>query len=358
VIKLINKYGVGMKIGSQFPYNVDTISVQKVERSAFDFIRKINDGTLMLFPDFQRSFVWTPKQQSRFIESILLKIPIPIFYFAEDKTGTWIVVDGLQRLQTLRLFLTDDFKLEGIELLPFLNGRGFLDLEQKLKNRIQDASFTAFVIQPETPDKVKIDIFDRVNTAGTKLTKQELRHCLFQGDATQFLKELAELHEFKEIFNKNDHKVIDRMRDREVILRFISFYYRKYENYLPEMDEFLNNSLKSLNNEPKQVLENLKDKFLTALSNSKIILGENAFRKKNKAGRWGRFNVALFESIMYYMADLPEEKAIENKEIIKKRLVNDILTNHYFFDSISQNTNNLMKVRMRFEMAKLLVEGL
>ncbi len=145
-------------------YPLDSVLVRTQHRTVFDVMRRI-DKDQFIFPDFQREVVWDETRQSRFIESVLMRIPLPVFYLAENYDGKIVVVDGLQRLTTFSRYLKNEFALRGLQKTnPQLNGKRFKDLSPKLKNRIEDTQLTLYLIDSNVPDLAKLDIFERVNT--------------------------------------------------------------------------------------------------------------------------------------------------------------------------------------------------
>ena len=143
---------------------------------------------IKLDSDFQRESIWKYKQKAELIESILMGLPLPIFYFNQDKYGNLIVVDGRQRLTALFEYMDGNFSLNHLKILNQFNEMKFDDLSPVYQTRIEDFQIQAHVIIPPTPDRIKFDIFDRVNRGGTSLNKQEIRNALYQGKATTFLK--------------------------------------------------------------------------------------------------------------------------------------------------------------------------
>ena len=183
----------------------------------------IADGDIDLAPDFQRHYVWKRQQRWGLIESLLLGIPLPSFYFNENTSGRLQVVDGVQRLTTIFRYVNEkDFKLGDVTYLHDLKDQGFLDLAPMFRRRLNNAQFVAHVIDPQTPYRVKFDIFRRINTGGSPLSAQEIRHCMSGARSRQFLKELATDESFSTATGNalRDHP---RMADREVALRFVGF---------------------------------------------------------------------------------------------------------------------------------------
>ncbi|WP_216644546.1 DUF262 domain-containing protein [Candidatus Thiodictyon syntrophicum] len=189
-----------------------------------EVVRRIEASRYQLDPDFQRDFVWPLDKQSRLIESCIMRIPLPVFYVAEAKDGRIIVVDGLQRLTTFYRFLADDFGLvlksgEDQPIHP-LDGKTYSELPLQLKERIEDTQLTLYILDAKAPERAKLDIFERVNS-GVTLTRQQMRNCLFNGPATQWLKKASRSPEFLAASGRSlDSK---SMRDREAINRFCAY---------------------------------------------------------------------------------------------------------------------------------------
>lgn len=179
------------------PYDPTKIQVDSQTMTVFQVMRKIRLNEINLQPDFQRHIVWDIIRQSRLIESMLIRIPLPAFYLDARDDNVWLVVDGLQRLSTLNDFYNKkELRLKGLEFLDKLDGKSYDELPRNFQRQIEETSLTLYIIKPDTPPEAKFAIFYRINTGGMVLTGQEIRHCLFQGRATILLKELAETREF------------------------------------------------------------------------------------------------------------------------------------------------------------------
>src|SRR4051812_30743746 len=241
----------------------------------------IDEASLDLAPDFQRLQVWKPVQKAQLIESILLQIPLPAFYFAEDVEGTLRVVDGLQRLSTVRDFVRggDDgnggFRLNGLEYMGNVAGMRFGDLPPVWQRRIYNTQIIAHVIDPSTPTPVMYDIFRRINTGGTPLNAQEIRHCMSKPRSRAFLKRLTMLPEFDSATGgvlRNQRRMIDR----EVALRFCAFAKLGPDQYLEPMDEFLWSVTESLDDPTllaDDALDELAKAFRRGLDSARVIFG-------------------------------------------------------------------------------------
>nr|WP_306490386.1 DUF262 domain-containing protein [Empedobacter falsenii] len=324
-------------------------------------LRRLKQGTINLNPDFQRNYVWTTEKKCQLIESLMLKIPLPMFYVSADEQGNYTVVDGLQRLTTIKEFIIDKkFKLKKLEFWSDqYDNSSFEDLPTYIENRILETEFTFTVINPGTPEVVKRNIFKRVNRGGAPLTEQEIRHALYSGVSTRLLKELASREEFLKATNNSIKP--ERMLDREFILRLLSFMLRKHSSYPKNgnMDTFLSDTLKIINVIPnlhsKELnkvdgnleedvkvndIDKLRNKFIMGMKRSSIIFGEHAFRKSYGNRRKTPINKALFEVWGVLLGEMKEEKfdlLKKNKRNFLSEYRDSYLKDYKFNDIISRN---------------------
>lgn len=331
-------------------YSVDTlISMLSREPSRIDL------GT-----GFQRSTnLWTSIQQSRLIESMLIRIPIPVFYFDATDEDRWLVIDGLQRLGTLKNFIIDKtLILSGMEFLPQFEGHKYDDLPIDIQRRLKETVVTAFVINPGTDPDVKFIIFHRINTGGISLTAQEIRHALYNGQPAEFVGKLSEFDEFKQAtgyaINPN------RMLDREFATRFLSFYLLDPENYHPDMESFMNNGMRAVYSLTPQQLLMIETDFKKSMRSAFEIFGGGAFRKwYSKEEPRKPLNKSLFDVWSYTLAKLPDNQIavlIHNKKSLLLKYFNILQTNEEFNLAISNSTGDKYRVWSRFRIIDKLVK--
>lgn len=332
------------------PFDPSKINVVREPMSIFQAMRKIEIGEIKLDPDFQRNLVWDARRQSRLIESILLKIPLPAFYLDAIKPDQWAVVDGLQRLSTLDAFFNKKkLKLEGLEFLARqFDGRNWDKLPRSSQRDIEETQLTMYIIRPETPPKVKFTIFSRINTGGMVLTAQEIRHATFPGRAPMFLKDLAASTEFKQATNFSVNP--KRMDDRECVLRHLAFRLANFRQYTkPDLNDFLGTTMETLNRAQDDVIAKLRADFIRAMSLCHRILGPYAFRKFNRSeGTRAPINKALFETWSTAVLDFEEDKLLANTHKIVAGLEEALATDSDYLKSLSLATGGLNPVRRRF----------
>lgn len=352
------------------PWDPSKIRVTTKAFSLRQVIDEVKDGTIDLAPDFQRTYVWRPVQQARLIESILLGIPLPAFYFNEASDGTRQVVDGVQRLTTICRFAQDEFVAEGVEYLSDLEGKRFSELEPVWRRRLHGTQIQVHVIEPQTPPEVKFDIFKRINTGGSPLSAQEIRHSMSRARSRDFLKRLAALPSFHvatgHLFSSglDEGRPDVRMGDRELVLRFLSFYrmadlepFRRHATF----DDFLMETTRRLD-DPKECpdahLEECAQAFDRAMTLATKVFGDHAFRKWPLGeDRKNPFNRALMECFAVALAE-GDAAAIEaGASALRdsaRRLMRD---DKAFVTAITASTGGVNRVVKRFTATRAWVAG-
>ena len=341
------------------PWDPEKIRIHTKHYSLRQVVDMIREGDIDLAPDFQRQYVWKARQRSGLIESLLLGIPLPSFYFNEDDTGRLQVVDGVQRLTTIYRYVTDPaVRLGEVTYLHDLEGQGFDDLATLFRRRLSSAQFVAHVIDPQTPYRVKFDIFRRINTGGTPLSAQEIRHCMSKTRSREFLKHLVSDESFVTATGGAlmNHP---RMADREVALRFVAFRLFTSDDYEQHggFDEFLGFVTNRLDDPTSDDLDNLRLDFVRGMTNGYAVFGENAFRKWPwEANRKSPINRALFESWGTVLADYKEVEIRSAAEDLVSRAREMMTSDLEFLHSISSSTGSIRNVRTRLGKVRELAE--
>ena len=348
------------------PFDPEMIDVQTKNLTIDLLLARVANGRLNLQPDFQRRWgIWDEKRQSRLIESLLLRIPLPVIYAAEDDDEVWEVVDGIQRLSTIARFMRPGIigaiplVLTGMTYLDSFEGRLFEDLTERLKTRLRETEIVVHLIRKGTPEVVKFNIFARINTGGIILSAQELRHAITPGAARDILADWASQPEFCKATDNSVSTM--RMDDRELVLRFFAFYHLGIDSYRQsDMDGFLIRAMKALNRLSGVDAKTVHDRFLGAMTAARDVFGQDAFRKRysHAAGRLP-INKALFEAVSVNLARLsPAEIAVltERREEVRDRFM-ALCANRPFESAISQGTGDVGKVNKRFSDIADLLHG-
>ena len=333
-------------------YPLDGLLIRSETRTVHGVFRWIEKGFYVMNPDFQRDFVWNVDKQSRLIESVIMRIPLPVFYLAEDEEGKMIVVDGLQRLSTFQRFLINDLRLR-LPNQKELHGKRFSDLGPKLQNRIEDCNLTFYIMDANVPERARLDIFERVN-AGEPLSRQQMRNCLYNGKATVFLRKEAR----SDLFLKATGGSLraDTMRDREFVNRFCAFQVCGVERYRGDMDQFLADALREMNSMQDSEMVTLRHDFHRTLRNNYNIFGKHAFRKQRRGvGRRSVINAALWDVMSTGLSRYDEDYIGSIGGDLKVEFL-ELLDNEEFQIAITLSTNDDKRVRARFQMARQMFE--
>ena len=341
-------------------YPMSGIKVDKGFYSLFELKRRYDakPKRIILDSDFQREDIWRRENKAELVESVLMGLPLPIFYFNQDKYGNLIVVDGRQRLTAMFSYMDDDYRLNNLKILPGLNDKKFSGLSPVQKTQIEDFQIQAHVIMPPTPDRIKFDIFDRVNRGGMRLNRQEMRNALYQGEATRLIKRLAESKAFSVATGKAfTHE--KRMKDKYILTRFITFYlYQrkklKGENgaayvYRDDIDEFLGIGMDTLNYMDPSEIFKIEAMVLECLQKSYYYLGEDGFRLSGGERR-SPINMNVFETVMSVMLYLPVEQE-ESKERVRDA-VHKLIDANEFRENIGNHRDSALRLKWRLEQAE------
>jgi hypothetical protein len=342
------------------PYDPQLIDIRPQTLTLVNIIRRLREDAIDLYPDFQRSAdLWSLQKQSLLIESILIRIPLPAFYFDGANNNKWQVIDGLQRLCAIKNFIVSQtLKLTGLEYLSQFEECLFSDLPPSFQRQIEETNIMAYIINSGTPD-VKYNIFKRINTGGIVLNPQEIRNALNQGVPSNFIAELASTDSFKQVTKLS----AQRMQDKEFVTRFITFYLNKPEEYRPDLDTFMSNAMGKLNDISQNERDLIKQNFVASMYLANEIFGKWAFRKvynKNEK-RIYPINKALFEiwSIsLAKLSDVQRQIIARAKEDVFNDYVRLINEDSDFVGAITSQTDNRNKIIYRFSKINQLIKNI
>lgn len=351
-----NDVGKKQNTDIESPFKTKDVRVTNAPLLLPSLIKRFEEKAIII-PEFQRKEnLWTLNQMSRLIESILLKLPLPIFYFDVSDPDKWLVVDGLQRLSTMdRFFTKKDFKLRNLEFLTDFDGKGYDDFDRSTKRVIDETTFITYQIEAQTPKEVRYSIFNRINTGGLRLTPQEIRQALNQvGKGVQFLSKIVEAKEFKNIVGISNK----RMRGQELALRFIAFEILEDDKF-KSMGNFLDRAMEELDKKDEEYLKGLEIKLIDVLKFSEEILGKNHKFSRSivPSNKIKSVNLSLFDSLTVCFNE------IEDKDLFKKN--KDYFVNEFkilledesseFSESITKGTSGKSQKETRFRVIRELI---
>ncbi len=355
------------------PYDPEKIKIRRDLLSLREMLTMMEDDMAIdLNPEFQRNFVWDNARKSRLIESLLLGIPIPLFYFAENKNGTFNVIDGLQRMTVFRQYMLNEFPLKGLEYLEDCEGLYFKSDGVKVKpekalpipmmRRVAGTQVVVNVIEASSPAEVKYDIFKRINIGGKPLNNQEIRNCMAKPVVRTMLKNCAHHEKF---IQATGNSISDkRMDGQEMVLRYCGFWLTKrgLATYSGSMTSFLDGIIEKLNEMKETDLQRIQKEFLNAMHNCYHLFGRYCFRKvlteHLQSKRSQSLNKSMFTVWGIVLSDYKPEKVtgyndfesfahIQAKELDKKG---------EFYDKVTTKTNDRLILNRVFDIVEQLAK--
>jgi len=345
-------------------YSPEAIFVENKPFSLKQLVDLIDAKDIELSPNFQRNFVWDNTRQSRLIESILLGLPLPSIYLSQYDDGVLTVVDGLQRLTTIRRFVKDELRLSNLEYLEVCNGKTYSQLSEVLQplriRRFSQTQIMCFVIDYRSPYKLKFDLFRRLNTGGKPLNNQEIRNCLSRPPLQEALKEMVNSEEFRRA--TNDSVKDTRMEAQESVLRFIYFYDQYSEDnvlgaYSGYLDRALDEYVEYLNR--KTDFQDLISVYLQSLRDAFTLFGKNTFRKVHSdddESRKRHVNKLLMTAVCVLLAKHREsyKGGIERKggNLLTSELAKLFDSDTHFFNALSWSTSSKANMEYVFKTLK------
>lgn len=356
------------EMSSEQPFDAEKIRVDQQMLSVKYMIELMNDNLIELNPGYQRNRVWKDnKRKSLLIESLMLRIPIPAFYFYENEDGKYQVIDGQQRLTTIKEFVNGEFRLSGLEYLGNeYNKRTFKNLDSKYKQRIYRTQIAVNILDARSPKKVIYDIFRRVNTGGVNLNPQEMRNAICKPEVREFLKASTKNRNYL-LATRNRIKD-DRMDSQELALRFYAFYqlYDFWEEELhydySNIASMLDDAIEELNQMKVDKREELYETFDEAMFRAYQAFGNYCFSKIQREGNGVRRNLdyinkSLFSSFSVLLMN-PKYDDIDIKKYQKKLLCKlaDMLEEHSYTNCITVGTGDRRNVYANFKYSRQVLE--
>jgi len=356
----------------EVPFNPEDIKIRTQALSLRHVYDMIEGEDLDLNPEFQRYFVWDRKRQSRLIESILQRIPLPMFYCAEDKDGRLSVIDGLQRLTSIKSFMDNAYALKNLEYLESCEGKYYTTKDEqegiptKFFRWFNLTNITVGIIEASSPDRVKYDLFRRINTGGRALNNQEIRNSLAKPIVRELLRNMAH----SEIFQQTTDRSIrnTRMDAEEMALRFILFYDlfkcdEKLSDYNGNMTLSLDQKIDDLGKKSGLELLKYQKLYEQAMKNAFYLFGKYAFRKckpehLREGARKQLINKALFVVWSVVLADKTETDIQNNyaPHALLQPLAQAIADDSKFYNYLTIGTNAKANMFFTYQKAVTLLE--
>lgn len=353
--------------------------VDKVDKSTSDLFRMLIEGELNLQPEYQRNFVWEKKTMSKFIESLLLSIPIPTIFLAENEDDTFEVIDGQQRLTTIFSFMKSRLEKEQLEKLPenlkkieILSLTGLETLKQynkesyssmtDIQRKFNNVSLPIVIVKKDSSEDIKYDIFSRINSGSIKLNTQELLNVMYRGELLKTLNKLSTFKEVDDIFG-NRPVLKKKFGYQEVLLRAIAMecfinkdtwqlqevpvknttiLNKKYKKYNGRLNSAILDYLKEFRNDISEA-KRLKIFLEDTINKVSIVFGEEAFKRINKSNSTS-INKTIAELQLVTLSRFDLNLIEKNKELIKESF-NRFLNNNdeNIFIRATNNTSNVEK---------------
>ena len=315
--------------------------------------RRLKRGEIII-PGFQRNYVWNLGDASRFIESLLLGLPVPgIFLSRDPDSGKYVVIDGQQRLKSIQFFydgvfnplpeasIQRAFKLTGVQ--KQFEGLTYGDLNPKDQIDLNNSVIHATVVKQDSPaadDTSVYHIFDRINSGGRRLTQQEIRSALYHGKLIEELGTINEYPSWRSIFGK----VHSRQRDQELILRFLAFFFEE-ELYEPPLSEFLTQFVGKNRNPQDDFLKGAACIFTRTMDAFVCALGRGIFRPERA------LNAAVFDSMSVGLARKIDSSGCPPRPEETKLAYQELLQDADYIESVSRSTADEQSVTRRMKRA-------
>ena len=345
-------YDEDSKIPYEIPKEVRKITTQAYDKSVSDIVRMIEDKDIRLDPEYQRNYVWDNKKASMLIESIILNVPIPVIYVSQEEDDSWSVIDGLQRLSSLKRFFDGKFKLSGLEILSDLNKSDINTLNAKALRMLKNGLLRVIMITHDSNEEIKYDVFMRLNTGSVHLTEQELRNCLYRGNLNKFLKDIVQNETWLKLMGlKEPHK---RMADRETALRFLAIWqnWNAEEKFLHGYKGRMKSFLNAFMNEHKDIKSaestQWKKVFEETVNKVNAVYGDNAFKRQGLDGSTEKtINRAIIDVIMLSSTQHTLDELLKKKDEINSCFLDMVNNDYEFRNSIKIGTSDTKVITYR-----------
>jgi len=277
----------------------------------------LEEDTINLHPEYQRRYRWNDERQSKLIESFIMNVPVPPIFLNEDDFGKYSVIDGKQRLNTIKRFFTDELELVGLKVFQNLNGKIFSNLPLPYQNYLKTrAVLRAIIILNESDEDIKYKVFQRLNTGGVKLNDQEIRNSAYPGDLNDLTLRLSEnptFHKLLGVDDKNESKIYQEMKDVEYVLRFFTFF-ENPDYFSGDISWKMSDFVRKNQRMEETKIKEYEKQFLNTINFINRLFGEFAFKRwlENK-GYWKKkMTTPLFDAVIFACIDRDVKVSIPN----------------------------------------------
>ncbi|GAA4701418.1 DUF262 domain-containing protein [Kocuria gwangalliensis] len=322
---------------------------QPYDYSIRQLVDEIERGGIRLDVTYQRQYVWDDGKASRLIESLLLNVPIPVVYIAEDDDFSFEVIDGLQRLTTLKRFLADEFPLTGITVLKEIKGKKYNELSPRDQRRLANRTIRCIAITMDSHPDIKFDVFERLNTNVAVLTAQEIRNCVYRGPFNDSIKELGDYDQLNHLVGSSGRR---RMVPAELVLRFFALK-DQLNDYRPPLSQFINKYMRD-----RRRLALTEDEialFKDCVNTAVDTFGERAFQVPDRNGiTHNTVHKALFDAVMICLASTNRESLAKAKGA--GGLIQNALKDTGLRDTLGRATADRKRVFERIRIIGLAME--
>src|SRR5574344_96444 len=305
----------------------------------------VDDGDIIPNPEYQRDYVYTEKQASKLVESVLMGIPIPTIYLCVEEDNTYSVIDGQQRITSLVRYLKNEFALNGLQELNELNGKCYKDLSKDIQKKLKSSSLSTISLLKQST-ALKYEIFARLNQGAVKLNPQELRNCIYRGTFNKMLDDIAETNtHLYDLFHDDNN----RKSYQERILRF--FALRNYQDYQSSMLKTMNSYMELHRNDEEDEIKAAKDRFNNTIDIITQVLGNKAFMAfdRNKNTILEKFSGSVYDSIIIPFSFFDKHSLIVNADKIREAVMNVKMTDESYREDTYAATGSKVRVIRRIQ---------
>ena len=305
----------------------------------------VDDGDIIPNPEYQRDYVYTDKQASKLVESVLMGIPIPTIYLCVEEDNTYSVIDGQQRITSLVRYLKNDFALNGLQELNELNGKCYKDLSKDIQKKLKSSSLSTISLLKQST-ALKYEIFARLNQGAVKLNPQELRNCIYRGTFNKMLDDIAATNPHLHNLFHDDN---NRKSYQERILRF--FALRNYQDYQSSMLKTMNSYMELHRNDEEDEIKAAKDRFNNTIDIITQVLGNEAFMAfdRNKNTILEKFSGSVYDSIIIPFSFFDKHSLIVNADKIREAVMNVKMTDESYREDTYAATGSKVRVIRRIQ---------